>query len=124
MPASGHSYLRTHRIAGEVLLFDLDAETEAIRGRAATAASGRSATTLVKEGPLRIEAVSLAKGGRLRAHAVAGAVSIQVLRGRVQVDTPNDDHELAAGALVAFAPGVRHDVLALRDATLLITIAT
>lgn len=123
MPARGHTYLRTHRIAGDVLLFDVDAETDATRRRAATSPAGRSATTLVKEGPLRIEAVSLAKGARLRAHAVAGAVSIQVLRGRVRVVTPGGDHELAAGALVALAAGVRHDVLALRDATLLITIA-
>jgi hypothetical protein len=44
---------------------------------------GRTARTLMKEGPLRLTLMGLAPGGVLPGHATAGPVSIHMLRGDV-----------------------------------------
>ena len=68
-----HTYLKTHRLSGDILEFMLPAEEAALRERAAGAKAGRAAKTLVKEGALRLTLVALNKGIVLQAHQVEGA---------------------------------------------------
>jgi quercetin dioxygenase-like cupin family protein len=122
MPAK-HTYLRTHRLSGEVMAFALPREEVAIRERAAAAKAGRAAKTLVKEGALRLTLVALRKGVVLQPHQVDGPVSIQVLRGKAKVDAPGEGTALAAGGIVTVPPRQTHAATALTDCTLLITVA-
>ncbi len=101
---SKHTYLKTHRLSGDILQFILPAEEVALRERAASAKAGRAARTLVKEGALRLTLVALNKGIVLQAHQVDGALSIHVIRGRARVSAAGTDSTIGAGGLVVLAP--------------------
>jgi len=82
MPTGRHTYVKSHKLSGTVLAFDLGAESAALMEKARAGKSGRAAKTLVKEGPFRVTAVALRRGTALDEHDVAGAVSIQSISGR------------------------------------------
>jgi len=121
MPAKEHTYLKTHRIAGNILSLDTASEEIGLREQAADARSGRAAKTLVKEGQLRVTLVALRNGAVLGAHHVEGDVTLQVLRGQFEVRTQDTTIRAAKGNIIALRAGVSHDARALRDSTVLIT---
>ncbi|CAN5906751.1 hypothetical protein BH11GEM1_BH11GEM1_28240 [soil metagenome] len=69
---------------------------------------GRSARTLVKEGPLRLTVIALAAGGTLPSHHADGPVSVQVLDGAVVFEAAGTDYPLGRGDLLVLASGVEH----------------
>lgn len=115
--------LQTHRLRGEILRFAIGAEERMLRASAGSSGAGRAAKTLVKEGPLRITLVALRRGAALAEHQVTGPVAIQVLSGRLRLDTRGGTITLAAGELAALDAGVAHAAEALDDALLFITVA-
>lgn len=117
------TYLRTHRLKGKFLTFLLDEEDRALRERAESSRIGRAAKALVKQGPFRVTLVALRKGAFLDPHQVAAPVSLQALRGCLQLNTAAGDVELPPGGLVTFEAGVTHSATALDDCALLITVA-
>jgi quercetin dioxygenase-like cupin family protein len=123
MAARKHTYLRTHRLAGAILTFDLRAESAALQQRAAAARTGRAAKTLVKEGRLRATLIALRRGTVLGAHGVEGEVLLHVLRGTFEVQTKDTAAVARAGGVIALHAGLRHDAHALRDSVVLITTA-
>ena len=123
MPQLGHTYLRTHRLKGNVLSFALRGEATAIEQSAAYQRSGRTAKTLVSAGRLRIELVALRKGASMAQHRAKGHVTIHVLRGALQVTTTEGPADLGPGGLMVLAPNVTHAVTARRDASFLLTLA-
>jgi quercetin dioxygenase-like cupin family protein len=120
---SDHAYLRTHRISGDVLRFELLSEVSGLHELAALSGTGRAGKTLVKEDSLRITQLALQKGMRLPWHEVAGTISIQVLRGHLQMVTADGKLDLAPGALVVLASGVHHAGRAMNDCVMLITMS-
>lgn len=123
MTATKHTYLRTHAIRGNVLTFDLKSSHADLMERARTAKAGRTATTLVKDGSLRIMLVALNQGVSLQEHHVAGAVSIQALRGRVAVEADGSRVDLRTGQLLVLDADVRHRATAMTDCAILITMS-
>jgi quercetin dioxygenase-like cupin family protein len=121
MPPRKHTYLKTHRIAGNTLSIDTASEEAGLREQAANSTSGRAAKTLVKEGRLRVTLVALRKGAVLGAHRVEGDVTLQVLRGQFEVLTQDGAIRVAKANIVALRAGVSHEAHALRDSTILIT---
>ncbi|HEU5331001.1 MAG TPA: hypothetical protein VFU78_23100 [Thermomicrobiales bacterium] len=109
-------------LAAPTLKFGLAAELEQIRATGAWQQSGRHARTLVKEGMLRIVLIALRPGANLEEHQAHGPVSLHVIEGRLRVQTPEQTLELGAGELLALAADLRHDVTALADSALLLTI--
>ena len=118
-----HAYLKTHRISGDVLRFQLSFEEARLQEQASSSPAGRAGKTLVKEGSLRITQLALQKGMRLPWHEVAGAASVQVLRGRLELVGPEGKMALTPGALVVFDAGVQHSAIAMSDCVMLITIS-
>ena len=123
MPQLGHTYLRTHRLKGNVLSFALRGEATAIGQSAAYRRSGRTAKTLVNAGRLRVEVVALRTGASMAQHRAKGNVTIHVLRGALLVVTPEGPADLGPGGLLVLAPNVTHAVTARRDASFLLTLA-
>jgi quercetin dioxygenase-like cupin family protein len=105
-----------------VLAFLLDREGEALAHRAQLATAGRTARTLVKEGPLRVTLVALKAGVSLQQHQVSGPSSIQALKGVARLETPAGTTVLPAGALMVLDAGVTHRVTAIEDCTLLVSL--
>ncbi len=86
------------------------------------ARSGRTARTLVKEGPLRLTMMALAPGGDLPEHSTDGPVTIHVLRGAVTFRALNTDYPLGTGDILALGPGVRHSATSAQGCTFLLTV--
>lgn len=85
--------------------------------------SGRSARTLTPGAGagLKQTVLGLTAGNRLHEHRAPGPATIQVLRGRIRLGTTSDELELCAGHW-ALVPDEVHDVLALTDAAMLLTV--
>jgi quercetin dioxygenase-like cupin family protein len=56
-------------------------------------------------------------------HKAEGRVSIHTLRGRVRIHTASGVFDVPAGRLITLDPGQRHDVEAVEDSGVLVTIA-
>ena len=121
--ATKHTYLKTHKLAGTMLTPDLPVEVERLRDRAAQAANGRAAKTLVKEGQVRVTLVALKRGSSLSSHHVDGVVSVQVLRGRCSLDAGGRQAAMGLGQLAVLGAGVEHSLEARADSVLLVTVA-
>lgn len=99
------------------------AESQLVAARAAS--SGRSAVTVYggQRHDLRQTLIALADGRALGEHQAPGEATLQVVRGRVRLHAGDDAWEIGAGEL-AIIPSARHDLTALEDAVVLLTVAT
>ena len=112
-----------HRtITGDVLVQHLASDVMTIDPHL-LAAHGRSARTLVKEGPLRLTIMGLAADGDLPAHSTDNPVSIQVIQGDVTFFALDKEYALSAGDVLIFAAGVEHSARSTGGASFLLTVA-
>lgn len=88
------------------------------------ATNGRSAHTVYggHQHRLRQTLLALTAGQSLDEHESPGEATLQVLRGRVRVRAGDDAWEGAAGDHVTL-PRARHDLVAIDDAAVLLTVA-
>ncbi len=122
-PADDHRVWPGPRLAAPISELDLSHEIQQLRSEPAWQEFDRNAKTLVKNPELRIVLMALKPGARLTEHQAVGAISIQVLSGRVRLHLPSERVELTAGELVAVSPAIRHDLEALESSAVLLTIA-
>jgi quercetin dioxygenase-like cupin family protein len=90
---------------------------------AGSAANGRSARTIHggSDQALRQTVIALVRDHALGEHESPGEATLQVLRGRVRLSSGEDSVECGVGDHVVI-PDARHDVAALEDAALLLTV--
>ena len=93
--------------------------------KARTASSGRAAVTVHggHEHDLRQTLIALAQGRALGEHESPGEATLQVMAGRVRLTAGDETWEGTAGDHVVIPPH-RHDLAALTDAVVLLTVAT
>lgn len=106
----------------DVLLYGL-AEEEEKATTGTLERNGRSSRTLVKDGPLRVTLIVLAPGGSIPEHTAQGPVTVQLLRGEVEVVAGDETHPVPEKGLLAFEAGVPHPVRSEEGATILLTVA-
>jgi quercetin dioxygenase-like cupin family protein len=116
-----HTYLRTHKLAGRVLVFDTAMQAAKVRQWSASSKTGRAAKTLVKEGQLRVTLIGLRKGTVLGSHRVEGELSIHVLQGSLEIRMAESALRVPRGGIAVMHAGVRHDARAARDTVILLT---
>lgn len=121
-PQSQHRRPHPHAMAAAYLEFDLATEIEQLHGEADWA-NGHNAKTLVKYDDFRVVLIALRAHGRLPDHKTDGRISIQTVRGRIQVRAQGRTFELPAGRLLTLDRGLPHDVDALEESAFLLTIA-
>ncbi|MGZ8391772.1 MAG: cupin domain-containing protein [Gemmatimonadales bacterium] len=83
---------------------------------------GRSARTLVKEGPLRLTIVAIAPGGTIPAHTTDGPITIHVLEGEVTVSALKQEYALGPSDVLALGPGLEHAVRSALGGVFLLTV--
>lgn len=115
-------YLRTHKLSAEHLLLDLG-EAEIDLQALANDGADHHGVTLVREGGLVVVLTYLRGGASLDEHSGHRAATMQVLSGHAEVLVGNERLDVPSGRLVAFDANVRHEIRAIVDSTLLLTLA-
>jgi quercetin dioxygenase-like cupin family protein len=108
-------------LEGDVLVHHLKRDEQMI-DQGLLARHGRSARTLVKDGPLRLTLIALAAGGDMPSHQADGPVTIHLLEGDVVFDVEERKYPLVPGEVLVFAPGVRHGARSSGGCMLLLTV--
>ena len=78
--------------------------------------------TLYRRGPVTVALFIFERGASLPQHLAEGVVTVQVLSGRIKMNTEERTHELSAGQMLVMAPGVKHDVQAEETTRMLLTV--
>lgn len=111
-----------HRIlSGDVLVHHLT-QDERMLDPDLLARHGRTARTIVKEGPLRLTIMGIAAGGVLPTHSTDAHVTIHVLEGEVTFTAAAREYVLATGDVLVFAPGVEHAARSATGGVFLLTV--
>ena len=110
-----------HRALDDALIHHLQ-EDQRLIDPSLLARHGRSARTLVKEGPLRLTMVAIGPGGTLPAHSAGGPVTIHVLEGEVTVCALDQEYLLAPSDVLVLAPGLEHAARSAAGGVFLLTV--
>jgi quercetin dioxygenase-like cupin family protein len=111
-------------LAEPLLLVDLDQELLQLRREDSwKRETGRSSKTLAKYPDFRIVLILMKSGTRMRQHRAEGRISIQQLKGQVRIHLADRKVILSTGHLLVLDCGVLHDVEALEESALLLTIS-
>jgi quercetin dioxygenase-like cupin family protein len=110
-------------LAEPVMVFDLQPQLRELRQDESYARSGRLGRTLAKSGRLRITLVALRAGIEVGTHHAESPMTIQLLEGKLGFRVGGAEHELQAGQVLFFGPGDAHDIRALEDSALLLTLS-
>lgn len=101
---------------------DLSSEVKAMQA-AKPWPQGRSSKTLVKTDDIRVVLIALEAGATLPEHHADGGLTVQVLRGSLQMNADGKKFNLRAGQIVALPASLKHDVSALESSEFLLTIS-
>jgi quercetin dioxygenase-like cupin family protein len=119
---SGTERRAAHQLSGGGLVFRLGDEIEELRQDLKSSSGHRSAKTLAKSGSLRVTLVVLEANATLEPESTDGEATIQVLDGRLRVQTDGSVHELGPGELVVLEQNLREQIQAPERAAFLITV--
>jgi quercetin dioxygenase-like cupin family protein len=112
----------TSSMASPFLEFDLTSEVDRLH-RESTWNTGQNARTLIKYDDLRVVLMALKAGARIPEHKANGRISVQVLSGHVRLNALGRAFDLLPGSLLALDERAPHDLEALEESAILLTIA-
>lgn len=100
---------------------DIKEFTDQLKDEKAWEKSDRNAITVFKGENLTIVISALREGASIIDKQVDGLITLQVLKGKIRVSTPDGDVDADEHKMIAFHPGVHHSVKALSQSVVLIT---
>jgi quercetin dioxygenase-like cupin family protein len=113
-----------HRILDEpMMLFDLQPQLQRLRQAESYRRTGRTGRTLAKSGRLRLVLVALEADVEVGTHHADSPMTIQLIHGRLGFRIEDRDYELREGQVLFFGPGDAHDIRALDESALLLTLS-
>lgn len=104
-------------------MFDPQVELDRLQTEDHFWQAGRNAKILVKYPGLRILLIGLHSGTHIAEHRAAGPISVQVVSGHVLVRAAGEMFDLGEGELLALERDIPHDLEALAESAVLVTIA-
>src|ERR1700688_3731395 len=111
-------------LAEPLLQIDLERELQQLRREDYwQRETGRSSKTLAKYPDFRIVLILMKSGTRMQQHRAEGRISIQQLKGQVCIHLADRKVNVSAGHLLVLDCGVLHDVEAVEESALLLTIS-
>ena len=113
----------TRPLDAPVLQFDFAAEAERLRREEPWLQHGSNGVTMVKYPDFRIVFMLMKAGTRLEEHHASGRISVHTLSGRVRLHLAERTIDLPAGQLLALERELPHDLEALEESAVLLTIA-
>ena len=124
-PGDGIEVLnRLPGLAEPLLHIDLEREMQQLRQEDSwQRETGHSSKTLAKYPDFRIVLIMMKGGTRMRQHRAEGRISLQELKGQVRIHLADRTVDVSAGHLLVLDCGVLHDVEALEESAMLLTIS-
>ena len=122
MTEATHRRPHTSSLASPFLEFDLIAEVDRLH-RESTWNTGHNARTLIKYDDLRVVLMALKAGSRIPEHKANGRICVQVLLGHIRLNASGRAFDLLPGSLLALDERAPHDLEALDESAVLLTIA-
>lgn len=119
-PASGRSP-RTR--SASVLTFDLAKEADRLRAESPWSQHGSNGVTLVKYSDLRIVLMLMKPATTVQEHHAGARISVHALSGHVRLRLGEEIVDLDAGHLLALERDIPHDLEAVEESAVLLTIA-
>jgi quercetin dioxygenase-like cupin family protein len=110
-------------LAEPTMIFDLPPLLRELRKDESYTRSGRLGRTLAKSGRLRLTLVALNAGIEVGTHHADSPMTIQLLEGRLGFRVAGQQQELHAGQVLFFGPGEAHDIRAMEESALLLTLS-
>lgn len=110
------------RFAGSEHAFDLRGVAAGLRDEHAPVRGGHRQITIYHRTPVTLVLFDFDAGAQLTDHQADAQVTILALAGQLEVSTPAQTHRLPEGSLLVLDPGVRHDVVALEQSQMLLTV--
>ena len=110
------------RLSRPVIEVDLNRHLADIRAGDAYRGADHAAETLVKEPGLRLVLIALKDGGRMREHRAHTSITVQVVEGMVRFEVDNRTIQLTPGAVLAVDADLPHNLEAIGDSAVLLTI--
>ncbi len=110
-------------LADPMMLFELEKHLKDLTDDESYARSGRLGRTLARSGRLRLVLVALKSGVEIGTHQADSPMTIQLTKGRLGFSIRGTPSELRTGQVLYFGPGEAHDIRALEDSGLLLTIS-
>ena len=110
------------RFAARQLAFDLSAVALKLKEEFQAGEEGHRQITLFKQDSTTVALFVFGHLTRLPPHRAKGIVTIQVLKGHLQITAEGEAHTLRAGNLLVLGPGVEHDLVAYEESEMLLTV--
>ena len=108
-------------IDGSYVFIDIPAFITQLTEEKAWEKNDRNGITVFKSEKVTMVLTALQEGAELINNKVDGFLSIQVLKGRVRINTPDGDIEAGEYHIINFHPQVPNSVKALSNVALLVT---
>ena len=119
---TGHESLAGH-LTAPLMAFNLSKELSQLHEEEAWLRTGRNSKTLVKQPDFRIVVIALKKGLHLEEHSADARISIYSLSGHVKLQLPDQTVDLPEGHLLVLDRALEHDLEALEESAILLTIS-
>lgn len=103
------------------VIANIEERIDQLKGEEAWDKNDRNGITLVKNDRLTIVLTCLHKGVSIENNSVDGMVTIQVIRGKLEMTTGVDNFELNEKELITLQPNITHSLKAVKETTFLLT---
>jgi quercetin dioxygenase-like cupin family protein len=115
---------RSPRIrSASILTFDLAKEADRLRNESPWSQHGSNGVTLVKYSDLRIVLILMKPATKVQEHHAGARISVHALSGHVRLRLGEETVDLYAGHLLALEKDTPHDLEAVEESAVLLTIA-
>jgi quercetin dioxygenase-like cupin family protein len=115
--------LTEYSLDAPLLTFDIPTLLAQLKHEDLWRTGKRNAMTLLKDRGLRVVLIVMHASTAIPSHQAESPLSVQVVEGRLQVRTDAEPVTLKKGHMLALQAGIRHEIEALEESALLLTLA-
>jgi quercetin dioxygenase-like cupin family protein len=102
--------------------FETEKEIEKLKASDQWRKESRAALTLVKNSAVTIVLLALHSGAVLKEHHAEGPITVAVLEGSIRFKASGEERVLHRGGLLALGDAIQHEVEALEESALVLTV--
>jgi quercetin dioxygenase-like cupin family protein len=112
----------TRAVDAPVITIDIDKFVKQLKGEKAWEDNDRNAITVFKSDRMRVVIVALHKHAELTTEKPQSELSIQVLKGRLEVSADGRNVEVEEGQIVALQQAVNYHIEAVKKSVVILTV--